>query len=98
MKNWKIQNTSNQPIKISVILGATDSKGLILQPNEFCVSKPQLTSSMDMQQKKKFVTIDKEFDNSQYGFEEGKCYNEKALLETKMSVAERNAKEYIKKG
>lgn len=102
MKNWKITNTSpnKQPIKVSMILSNTVSKGIILRHGEFVLAKPQMTSSLDMQEKRKFVTIDKNFDNSETKLSEGLAYNEEFLTinkPSKMEEAEKNALEYIKK-
>jgi hypothetical protein len=92
MKNWKITNKSNQPIKIGMIISNTNSKGIILQPSEFCICKPQLTASIDSQKRKGFITVDENFDNSVFNLEEGVAHKT-----SKMEEAERNAVEYIKK-
>lgn len=86
MKTWKISNTmaNKQPVKISMITNdkKTSSKGLMLRFGEFCICEPQITASMDMQAKRKFIAIDKNFDNSKINLKQGVAYNEgsQALL------------------
>ena len=105
MKTWKITNTSTnkQNIKVSMILNNTVSKGLILKHEEFCLAKPQITASLDMQEKRGFITIDRNFDNSKFNLTEGVSYPENILssfkINTKITMeeAEKNATEYIQK-
>lgn len=93
MKTWKITNTSKQPIKISMKTSSSTSKGLILQPEEFCIALPQLTAPIDAQKRKKFITIDENYENTK--LELGVAFKKEVL--TEMEEAERNAVEYIKK-
>lgn len=100
MKTWKIKNISSENVKIAVITSSTSSKGLILGPNEFCVSKPQLTSALDAQKRRNFISIDESFDNSEFNFELGKSISESELVNARMSKlekAKKDAKEYVEK-
>lgn len=100
MKTWKIHNVSDAPVKVSMILTSTTSKGLILKPNEFCVAAPQLTSSMGMQATRKLINVDKAFDNTEFGFAMGVAINESVLAEKKLSKlekAKKDASEYVAK-
>lgn len=72
MKCWKIKNDTNnkdkktkpQDIKIAVSTGtAKRGVGLILKPDQFCISEAVWTSPLDSQYKKGFITIE-EFDNN----------------------------------
>ena len=52
---WKITNTSNpaQNIKIAVAKTNTVTIGVILEPNQFCVTDSRMTSSIDAQSRRK---------------------------------------------
>ena len=93
MKTWKITNTSKQSVKISVKLGSNQSRGLILQPEQFCIALPQITAALDMQKRKRFIVIDENYENTK--LEIGEAFNI-SILDT-MEEAEKNAVEYIKK-
>ena len=60
---WKINNTSNQNIKIAVAKDNTTTIGVILEPNQFCVSDSRMTSSIDAQSKRKFIAVDENYTN-----------------------------------
>jgi hypothetical protein len=81
MNTWKISNTSNQYIKIACKTASSASKGIILEPNQFCISENQLTSSLDIQERRGFLTIDRKFDNSKVNLEFVKAYTEEELNE-----------------
>lgn len=80
MKTWKIKNTKNHPVKISVALSSTQAPGIILQPGQFCLSIDQMTAPLDKQSKTGFVSIDKDFNNTQ-NLELGKAYDSTILDE-----------------
>jgi hypothetical protein len=73
-KVWKIKNEKDHPVKISVALSSTKAPGIILQPGQFCLSIAQITAPLDKQCKTGFVSIDKEYVNSQ-NLELGKAYD-----------------------
>ena len=100
MKTWKIQNITNSPVKVSIILSSTSSKGLFLKPHEFCIAAPHATSSMGMQATRKLITVDKNFDNSELGLEIGVSLKESDIEAKKLSKlekAKKDVKEYSEK-
>jgi len=62
---WKITNTSNpaQNIKIAVAKTNTVTIGVILGPNQFCVTDSRMTSSIDAQSRRKFIAVDENYTN-----------------------------------
>jgi len=64
MNTWKIKNITNNPVKISIALGANNNPGIILKPGEMVLSIDRLTSPLDAQERRGVVEIDKGFDNS----------------------------------
>jgi hypothetical protein len=104
MKVWKITNTARESVKIACKTASMHSKGIILQPGEFCLSEAQLTASMDAQERRGFISVDREFDNSQLKLEFVENYTKKQLdkliLEqtaVENSVEESASKEYESK-
>jgi hypothetical protein len=94
-KTWKITNISNQTVKFACKVGNTQSKGVQLNPSEFCVVLPQITKTMDAQSRRKLITVDKEFDNSHTNFPIGDPLN--VEMATKLiEEASLNANKYIK--
>lgn len=99
MKTWKIENVSNQRVKIVVNLGPSNSKGLILNPGQFCISNAKQTPAIDAQKRRKLLSIDEGFDNSNYNFILGQSYNlsdfliKKVELD-KMAQAKLNTEDY----
>lgn len=79
MKVWKITNTSRESVKIACKTASMHSKGIILQPGEFCISEAQLTASMDAQERRGFISVDREFDNSELNLNFVENYTQKQL-------------------
>ena len=96
MKTWKITNTSNQPIKISLKTSSSTSKGVIIPPNEFCVALPQLTAPMDAQKRKGFITVDEKYENPM-NLELGVNYKVGYDITITREQAEKDAIDYMKK-
>ena len=102
MNYWKISNLSNRQAKLIVSLSQNQSKGLILQPGEFCVSRNMQTPVMDAQIRRNLVEVDKSFDNSKFKLEIGKVYSLTYLNqliqeeEDKMKQAKTDAENYVK--
>ncbi len=98
---WKITNLSNQNAKLIVSTAPNHSKGLIIKPGEFCLSNPKQTPVMDAQIRRGLISVDKEFDNSKYGFKIAEAYNLDILNnliqqeEDKMKQAKIDAENYI---
>ena len=80
-KLWKIKNIAHPPqkIKLTVVLSSTTSPGIILNPEQFCLSqKDTLTATMDMQKRRNYIEI-KDFDNSELNLPIGKAFDESEL-------------------
>lgn len=60
---WKITNTSKNPVKIAAAKSNTVTVGVILKPNEFCICDSRMTASIDAQERRKFISIDRSYDN-----------------------------------
>jgi hypothetical protein len=101
MNYWKITNLSNQNAKLIVSTAPNHSKGLILRPGEFCLSNPKQTPVMDAQIRRNLITVDKDFDNSNYLFKIGEAYSLETLnklvqeQEDKMRQAKIDAENYM---
>lgn len=63
MEYWKIKNISEQSQKVAIALASNKSKGVILEPNEFVISLPQMTKMIDAQERRGFVEIERDFKN-----------------------------------
>jgi hypothetical protein len=79
MKVWKITNNSKEQVKVACKTASMHSKGIILKPGEFCISEAQLTASLDAQERRGFISVDREFDNSKLNLEFVQNYSEKYL-------------------
>jgi len=101
MNYWKITNLSNQNAKLIVSTAPNHSKGLILRPGEFCLSKPKQTPVMDAQIRRNLITVDKNFDNSKYLLKIAEAYSLEVLNkliqdeEDKMKQAKVDAENYM---
>jgi len=76
-KLWKIKNLTKGPVKLTVCVKSDMAPGLILQPNQFCLGKQQMTAPLDKQSKTKMVSIE-DFDNT-YSLDLAKAYDESVL-------------------
>jgi len=70
-KFWKVINNtgnsgapSSQKVKVVVKINSNASKAVIIEPGNFVIGMAQITTSLDAQNRRRFVTIDEEFDNS----------------------------------
>lgn len=102
MNHWKISNLSGRPAKIIISLAPNQSKGMILNPGEFCICRNTQTPVMDAQVRRKLIQVEKNFDNSIYNLEIGKSYpitHLNQLMEEeneKMKKARMDAENYVK--
>jgi hypothetical protein len=64
MNIWKIKNVSDIQVKVAVAAKNTVTKGVILEPGQFCLSEGRMTRSIDAQEKRRFISVEREFDNS----------------------------------
>ena len=63
---WKITNVSEtkQNIKIAVAKDNVTTIGVILEPNQFCISDSRMTSSIDAQRRRNFIDVDENYVNN----------------------------------
>lgn len=88
-KLWKIKNLTTGQIKFTMSIRPSIAPGIILQPNQFCIARQQITAPLDKQVKTKKVEIE-EFNNT-YNLELGKAYDE-SFLDKAKEKAERYTK------
>ncbi len=72
---WKISNTQSVPTKVAIATASNGSIGLILQPNQFCLSLDQMTKMVDAQEKRGFIAVDRAYAN-EYNLETGLVFDE----------------------
>ena len=99
MKTWKIENASNQRVKLVVNLGPGSSRGLLLNPGQFCIAQAKKTPTIDAQIRRKLLSIDEIFDNSIFNFNMGEVYDLSAFVSKKeeldkMAEAKLDAENY----
>jgi len=87
---WKIKNKSTQPVKVAVAKSNQVTIGLILKPGEFCVSDSRMTSSIDAQERRNLIEIDRDFEND-LKLQLCECYSESSLV-----IAKKEADDYSK--
>lgn len=75
---WKIKNISKVNVKIAVAESNTVTIGLILKPGEFCITDSRKTTSIDAQERRNFIEIDRNYENP-LKLTTCKCYNESSL-------------------
>lgn len=61
---WKITNTSKTTVKFAAAKSNTVTIGILLKPGEFCICDSKMTTSIDAQERRKFIEIDKSYDNA----------------------------------
>lgn len=76
-KYWKIKNLTASQVKVTVCVKSNMAPGVILQANQFCIGKQQMTAPLDKQFKTKKVSVE-DFDNSS-SLELAKAYDESIL-------------------
>lgn len=60
---WKIENISNVPVKLAVAKSNQVTIGLFLKPGEFCVCDSRMTASVDAQERRKLIKVDRGYAN-----------------------------------
>lgn len=60
---WKIENISNVPVKLAVAKSNQVTIGLFLKPGEFCVCDSRMTASVDAQERRKLIKVDRGYTN-----------------------------------
>ena len=84
-KNWKITNISNKQVKVAVATSSHAAPGVILQPEQFCISIDQMTAPIDAQKRRQLVEVEKDFDNSELNLDLATAYDE-SILDEKVEV------------
>lgn len=88
MEIWKIKNISKVRVPVAVAAGSAASKGVILEPGQFCLGEGRITSSLDAQSRRKFIEIEKAFDNSILELKIGEAFEETSLIAASEKVAD----------
>lgn len=96
-KLWKIKNVHNGLVKVAISTSSNGSMGAQLSPGESIVCLPRQTPSMDAQIRRKFISVDKTFDNTAFGLKMGVCYSDEAIEKAKMDKAASDATQYTEK-
>ena len=62
---WKVTNIAKvaQDIKIAAAKTNTITVGVILKPGQFCIVDSHITSSMDAQRRRNFISIEENEEN-----------------------------------
>lgn len=79
---WKITNTTNMPVKLAAAKSNQVTIGLILKPGEFCICDSRMTASIDAQERRGFIKIDKSYKND-LKLQLCECYVESDLAKAK---------------
>ena len=79
---WKIKNISNAPVKLAAAKSNQVTVGVILKPGEFCISDSRMTSSIDAQERRKLIEVDRGFNND-LKLQLCECYNDSKLTQAK---------------
>lgn len=65
-KYWKIYNSGKiDKVKIAIAVASDKSPGFILEQGDYVVSLPRMTTMLDAQEKRGFVTIERDFENKE---------------------------------
>lgn len=78
MATWKLKNTSNQSIKVAIARNTDNTTGVIIPPGEFVLCEGRMTSSLDAQVRRNYISIEKDFKNI-YKLTLCKTYSEKQI-------------------
>lgn len=97
MKLWKISNASKEAVKVVVSTSSSTSIGVRLQPEQFVLCAPKQTPTMDAQVRRRFITVDRNFDNQDFDFKSGQVYDNADYEAKKLVIAEAKALEYVNK-
>lgn len=92
MEKWKIKNISKVKVPVAIATGSSTSKGVILESGQFCIGEGRITSSLDAQVRRRFLQIEKNFDNSILELKMGEAYNE-----SEFTIASQDVSDYSKK-
>lgn len=60
---WKITNISKEQVKVAAAKSNTVTVGVILKTGEFCICDSRMTASIDAQERRNFISIDRSYNN-----------------------------------
>jgi hypothetical protein len=87
---WKITNVSKNPVKLAAAKSNMITIGVILKPGEFCIADSRMTASIDAQERRNFISVDRTYTND-LKLQLCECYNE-----SKLTQAAKEADDYTK--
>lgn len=82
---WKIKNTSKITVKMAVAKSHLQTLGVFLKPGEFCICDSRMTASIDAQERRKLIEVDRNFSND-LKLKLCEAYNEDALSKASEEV------------
>ncbi len=85
-----ITNISKDPTKLAAAKDNQTTIGLILKPDEFCVCDSRMTASIDAQERRKFIQVEREYKNN-LKLRLCECYSE-----SKLNQAKKETEDYSK--
>lgn len=77
---WKIKNLTTAPVKFAAAKSNQVTVGIILKPGEFCICDSRMTVSIDAQERRKFIEVDRAYDNN-LKLQLCECYSESRLVQ-----------------
>lgn len=96
---WKIKNITNKPVNFVCAMPNSGSKGILLQPGQCIITNSfgVKTSTLGVQERRRLVEIQDNFNNDLYKFNLYENLNELEVSEkVKFMDAEKNAEQYMK--
>lgn len=100
VKYWKIKNISTQPVNFVCAMPGSGSKGILLQAGECVITHDfgRKTSTLGVQERRKLISIEENFNNDLYGFNLYENLNDNTVND-KVSFldAQKNAELYMNK-
>lgn len=99
VKYWKIKNISTQPVNFVCAIPNSGSKGILLQPGECVITNDfgRKTSTLGVQERRKVIQIEENFNNDLYNFPLYENLNESVVTDkANFLEAQKNAEDYMK--
>jgi hypothetical protein len=99
LKYWKIKNISKKPVNFVCAMPNSGSKGVLLQPEECVITHDfgKKTSTLGVQERRKLIQIEENFNNDLYNFSLYENLNESEVADkAKFFDAEKAAEGYMK--
>ncbi len=99
VKYCKIKNISTQPVNFVCAMPSSGSKGILLQPGECVITHDfgRKTSTLGVQERRKLIQIEENFDNELYNFPLYENLKEVTIIDKiNFLDAQKNAELYMK--